>query len=70
MKSESKFERVGKAGLQGWRAGAGDRIADPVAARTPLSADQVRALLGVAFFVLSVVYVVQTSKQIARQLRS
>lgn len=69
MSRESTSERVGKAGLAGWREKVGDRLADPVSKRTPLSADQVRALIGAVFFVLSVVYVVQTSKQIAQELR-
>jgi hypothetical protein len=51
---------VGQAGLQGWRAKVADTVAAPVSKRTPLGEDQVRALLGVTFFVLSVVYVVKT----------
>lgn len=70
MRSEPTSQRIGKAGLAGWRAKVGEGLADPVAARTPLSADQVRALVGAAFFALSVVYVVQTSKQIAEELRA
>lgn len=70
MSRQPTHERIGKAGLAGWREKVGDRVADPVAGRTPLSAEQVRALVGGVFFVLSVVYVVQTSKQIAQELRS
>jgi hypothetical protein len=70
MHKQPKPERIGKAGLQGWREKVGEGLADPVSARTPLSADQVRALVGGAFFVLSVVYVVQVSKLIADELRS
>ena len=52
--------QVGQAGLQGWRRKVADATAQPVAERTPLSEDQVRALVGGAFFVLAVLYVVKT----------
>ena len=55
---------VGKAGLQGWRAKVGDAVAGPVAQRSPLTDDQVRAAVGGLFFVLSVVYVVGTFRRI------
>ncbi|MBN1092906.1 hypothetical protein JKP75_10235 [Blastococcus sp. TML/M2B] len=57
---------MGKAGLQGWRARVADTVATPVARRSPLTDDQVRAAVGAAFFVLSVVYVVQTLRQLGR----
>ena len=56
----------GKAGLQGWRAKVADAVAAPVARRSPFSDDQVRAVVGGAFFVLSVVYVVQAVRQLQR----
>ena len=56
---------LGKAGLQGWRAKLADAVAEPVARRSGLDDDQVRAALGAVFFVLSVVYVVQTVRQVA-----
>ena len=40
-----------------------DGIAEPVARRAPLEADQVRALLGVVFFVLSAMYVAKTPQR-------
>lgn len=55
----------GKAGLQGWRARVADAVAAPVARRSGVSDDQVRAVVGAAFFVLSVVYVVQTVRRLA-----
>ncbi|MGY1753541.1 hypothetical protein [Blastococcus sp. SYSU D01042] len=55
----------GKAGLQGWRARVADAVAAPVARRSGVSDDQVRAAVGAAFFVLSVVYVVQTVRRLA-----
>ncbi len=60
---------MGKAGLQGWREKLGDGLADPVAARTPLEPDHVRAAVGALFFVLSVMYVVKTLAAASRQLR-
>ena len=55
---------AGKAGLQGWRAKVGDAVAGPVAQRSPLTDEQVRAAIGGVFFVLSLVYVVGTIRRI------
>jgi hypothetical protein len=55
---------MGKAGLQGWRAKVGDVVGPAVARRTGLTDDQVRAALGAVFFVLSVVYVAKTVRQL------
>lgn len=60
---------LGKAGLQGWRAKVGDGLADPVASKTPLDADQVRAAVGALFFALSVFYVVKTLAVASKQVR-
>ena len=57
----------GKAGLQGWRAKLADAVADPIARRTRVDADQVQAVVGGVFFVLSVVYVVGTVRRLAGQ---
>ena len=57
--------QVGQAGLQGWREKVADGVAGPVSNRTPFGEDQVRAIIGAAFFVLSVVYIVQTVRAIA-----
>ena len=54
--------QAGQAGLQGWREKVADGVAEPVAKRTPLGEDQVRALIGGAFLVLSVMYIVQALK--------
>ena len=56
--------RAGQAGIQGWRAKVGDAVAGPVAQRSPLTDEQVRAAVGGLFFVLSVVYVAQTIRRI------
>lgn len=60
--------RMGQAGLQGWREKVGDGLADPLARRTPLEEDQVRALVGALFFVLSVMYVVKTVRAASDEL--
>ena len=62
--------QLGQTGLQGWREKVADGIAEPVAERAPLSAEQVRATLGALFFVLSVTYVVKTVKAATREARS
>ncbi len=62
--------RVGTAGLQGWRKKVGDAVAEPVAQRTPLATDQVRAAVGALFFVLSVMYVVKTLTAAKREMSS
>jgi hypothetical protein len=57
----------GKAGLQGWRARVADAVAEPIARRSRLGDDEVRAAVGAAFFILSVVYVVGTVRRLAGQ---
>lgn len=47
---------VGHAGLIGWR----EKVADVVAPRAPIKDENARAIIGGAFFVLSVYYVIQT----------
>jgi hypothetical protein len=54
---------LGRAGLQGWRAKVADAAGPLVAQRTPLSEDQVKAAIGLTFFVLAAVYVAKTLKQ-------
>lgn len=56
---------IGKAGLRGWRAKVADAVAQPVSKKTPLNDDQIRAVVGVAFFALSLVYVTGTLKRLA-----
>jgi hypothetical protein len=51
---------LGAAGLKGWRATVGDAVASPVAKRTRLDDDQVRAAVGALFFVLALIYVLRT----------
>ena len=61
---------LGQAGLKGWRQGVGERLAGPLAARTPLSADQVRALVGGLFFAFALRYVALTARDVVRGVRS
>ena len=70
MARNSTAERVGKAGLTGWRTTVGDKLASPVSGRTPLSEDQVRAIVGATFFVLSLYYVYSTASAVAKELRN
>jgi hypothetical protein len=46
-----------EAGLVGWRERLARKIDKPVAKRTPLTVQQVRAILGAIFFVKSALYV-------------
>jgi hypothetical protein len=61
--------QAGQAGLQGWRAKVADGIAEPIANRTGLNEDQVRGLIGAAFFILAVVYVANATRALVRQTR-
>jgi hypothetical protein len=60
---------LGQAGLQGWREKVANGISQPVADRGPLGEDQVRAVVGAAFFVLAVIYVVKAISAATRQAR-
>jgi hypothetical protein len=46
-----------------------DGIAEPIANRTGLNEDQVRGLIGAAFFILAVVYVANATRALVRQTR-
>jgi hypothetical protein len=61
--------RAGQAGLQGWRAKVADGIAKPVASHTKLDEDQVRAVVGAAFFILAVIYVANAVRALVQQAR-
>jgi hypothetical protein len=60
---------LGQTGLQGWREKVADGLSRPIAKRAPVHEDQVRAVIGAAFFVLAVVYVVKTISAATRQAR-
>ena len=53
---------VGHAGLIGWR----EKVADLVAPRAPIKDENARAIIGGAFFVLSVYYVIQTVVKVVK----
>ena len=61
---------LGQTGLQGWREKIADGISQPVAKRAPLDEDQVRAVVGAAFFALAVMYVGKTISEATRRARS
>lgn len=61
--------RLGATGLRGWRAKVGDTVARPAGRHTPLTEDQVRALVGAAFLALSLVYLAQAGRDAVRTLR-
>ena len=65
----SRTEHVGHAGLTGWRETLADRVASPVASKTPASEDQVRAVIGAAFFLLSAYYVATSIARMAKAAR-
>jgi hypothetical protein len=64
-----KTENFGHAGLTGWRTTVADRVAPPVAGKTPASEDQVRAAICAAFFLLSAYYVATTIGRMAKAAR-
>jgi len=62
-----KAEKLGEQALVGWRAKLADAVADPVSQKIPLSTEQVRALVGALFFVLSVYYVIGTARRMMQE---
>lgn len=61
-----KTKNVGLAGLRGWRGSVADAVASPVAKRSSFREDQVRALVGAIFLLLSLMYVVRTLSDVVR----
>jgi hypothetical protein len=47
-------QKLGQAGLVGWRRQVGERMAEPISRRTGLSLDQVMAIVGAIFFALTI----------------
>jgi hypothetical protein len=47
-------QKLGQAGLVGWRRQVGERIAEPIARRTGFTVDQILAIVGAVFFALTV----------------
>jgi hypothetical protein len=46
--------KLGQAGLVGWRRKVGERVAEPLSRHTRLTLEQALAIVGAAFFVLTV----------------
>ncbi|HEX2503162.1 MAG TPA: hypothetical protein VHK00_04405 [Miltoncostaeaceae bacterium] len=59
-----------RSALVGWRGKLSEALAGPLSRRTPLSADQVRIALALAFFASSVFYVVATIRRAVRDRSS
>jgi len=68
MGTEPRVDRnaVGKAGLSGWRTTLAESVAGPVSRRTPMSRDDVRAVVGALFLALSLVYVAGAVRRVIR----
>lgn len=62
-------QQLASAGLVGWRKTLADRVAPPVANRAPATEDQIRAVIGAAFFLLSLYYVASTIARIVKTAR-
>ena len=62
-------EQLGLAGLAGWRETVADRVAPPIAGKAPASEDQIRAIVGAAFFLLSLYYVITSIARMAKAAR-
>jgi hypothetical protein len=62
-----KLAALGEANLRGMRGRLARPVAEAVARRTSYSADQIRAVIGLAFFALSVYLLAST---VRRALRS
>ena len=60
---------LGKSAATGWRSKVADAVATPISRVAPVEPDQVRAAIGATFFVLSLYYVIQTSRRAAQQIR-
>ena len=65
----AKPEHYGHAGLVGWRKAIADKVAPPASSRAPLSEDQLRAIIGAAFFALSLYYVAGTLARVLKTAR-
>jgi hypothetical protein len=61
--------KAGQAGLQGWRRKVADGVAEPISERSRLNEDQIRALIGATFLMLSLIYVVKSGLALAREAR-
>jgi hypothetical protein len=58
-----RLTRIGDAGLVGWRKRSLDRFAEPIASRTGMTAEQIRAIVGWIAIVTAAVYLVGTLRR-------
>jgi hypothetical protein len=65
----TQVHELGQAGLTGWRKSVADHVAPAAASKAPASEEQVRAIIGAAFFALSLFYVVSTLVRLIRTAR-
>lgn len=56
----------GEQALMGWRERVADAVAAPAERHTPLDRSRARALVGWAFLILSIVYVVRSLRSMSR----
>jgi hypothetical protein len=61
-----KISALGEANLKGWRGRIARPVADAVAGRTNFSAADVRAVVGLGFFVFSVYLLASTVRRALR----
>jgi hypothetical protein len=61
---------VGEVGLKGWKGKLADRVAPPVAERTRLTADQVRALIGMVFILLTLLSTLRLVRRVVQEART
>ena len=64
-----QVQDLGQAGLAGWRKSLADRVAPAAASKAPGSEDDVRAIIGAAFFVLALFYVISTLIRLVKTAR-
>lgn len=62
-------QQFGHAGLVGWRKAIADRVAPAAANKAPATEEQLRALIGAAFFALALYYVVSTVIRMVKTAR-
>lgn len=62
-------KQIAEPALVSWRAKVADGLAGPVSERTRLEEDDVRALIGAAFFALATYYVIGTIVRGAKRAR-
>lgn len=65
-----KATGIGEQALTGWRRKVGEPVAQQLSGRTRLSPDDARAIIGGAFFLVSLWYVLKTLVSAARADRA